>query len=174
MKKKTVIKIVVIVLGVIAATWMPIAFLLDAWLQEDPEITYAEFPVEITYTIHGEEITINETYIFEYDCYDAMRGYLYDSYFKGSGEDEFVLYEDKDRLVKCQMFYYFDYEYLCYDQNIDRLLENRPAWYTYTEEGKTRLTEDQLFEQFGIQIVSWKISAPLDADGNALIKADEA
>ena len=174
MKKKTVIKIVVIVLGVIAATWMPIAFLLDAWLKEDPEITYAEFPVEITYTIHGEEITINETYVFEYVKYVAGIGHKYNSYYKGSGDDNlFVLYEDKDSHVSCEMLSSLDYMCLL-DLDIDSLLEDSPIWYSYTEEGWSRLTEDQLVEQFGIQIVSWKISAPLDADGNVLIKADEA
>ena len=173
--KKTAIKVIVIVLCVIAAYWMPLAFQIHACLRPDPEITYAEFPVEITYEIHGKEKTVNETYIFEYARSDPTHGYLYDYYCKGTSEETFVLYEAKDSHVVCRMFWDYDYMYLHYDrENIDDLLENTPYVYAITNEGSPDydLTEEQLLEQYGIKIISWTISAPLDADGNALIQTD--
>lgn len=73
-------------------------------LPPEPEIACAEFPYEIVCQYNGEVYAVNGDYVCEYDgIYSewANRKLTWNSYVKGTTDDEIVLFENDKIIVYC-------------------------------------------------------------------------
>ena len=182
MKNKKLFIIIAIV--IVAAIILPLLFALFilsiptiflsiyAYLQPappKPEIIYGEFPFELVYSIDGEIITIQDTYVCEYDGWDVHSGSLskvraWDGYIKSTGADELILLEDGNLKFACSLG---SPEYYMSDPS-KPTKEYTPHIY-YIEDpndfgGRSSGTLDiePLLEKYKIKLISWKFSDPIE------------
>lgn len=168
-------KKIVVFLAVFA--WFSVLFLGQLLNRLDPpppspQISYAEFPIELVYEIDGKQYEIKDTMICEQDGYDYGADGLSDKErawtmrFE-SGKDDIIIYDDGETVIYWKFStaatYMGDPESWRYDEYYDGELE----FYTETEihydglSGSglkyTWFTPEDLFENFGIVIIEYKI-----------------
>ena len=137
-----------------------------------PEITYAEFPFEIVYEIHGETVTVQDVYVCEYVGigFDKGRGKHreWKDYIKSSGEEDLILVEDGSLKLACYVGfpeYYmsdpetYDYEYTPF---IGYIIH--PNEYGGTSYGG--LDAEPSLNQYDLKLISWKLSEPIENSFN--------
>ncbi len=157
--------IALILFGVLVISML---FVLNSCRSEEKrEITYKEFPMEITYKINDEIVTKKETYVVEYSGYDPMRGDTYKGYIKGTNEDGIILYAEDALKVICELGstdYYIGKTSRPEDNVVPHIYcqETKQTFLFFKKEEYTVLTESELYEQYGIEIVSWTTTEPLD------------
>ena len=173
MKKKTIIKVTIIVFIIFVVLWLPITFAINSWFfVEDPEITFAEFPIEVTYELNGEIITVKEIYVVCYSGHNPMLGYQYKGYIQSTGEEGIILYEEGNLKVICELG---DADY--YIGKVGRYENDIVPPHIYCQEEKktfvffkkreyTALNETELYDQYGIKIIDWKTTELLDDHWN--------
>ena len=133
-----------------------------------PKITKAEFPFEIVYQIGDETITVNDTFVCEFDGFgwneNFGRNRRWKGYVKSTGGDRLVLLEKDGRKVVCSLgspAYYMS-------DPLGPVAEELIPEVSYTETlpsgGVTSgaLNAESLFEKYGITLLSWEFSAPIE------------
>ncbi len=167
---KTIKTILTVIFGVLilAVIWaLPAAFTINALLQEPPEFTYGEFPMELTYEINGESITVNDIYVVEYSGYDGMLGYQWKGYIQSTGEKGILIYQENDIKIVCEIGdadYYVGKTGL-YEDNIVIpnvfVIEESRKFLNFKSETVTYIPQDKLYEQYGIKLINWSTAEPL-------------
>lgn len=181
-KFKTLKPLIIIVLVVIIAL-SPVTYLLlgllgwgaasiiGIWLftpnPPTPEITYGEFPFEIVYEIDGEMITISDVYVCEYDGIGANEGSgkhrTWKGYFKSTGEERLVLFQDGNLTFACAVGYpeyymsdpcVFNYSYVPYIYYVIS-----PDEFGGASSGVMDI--EQLLERYKLKLISWDLSKPI-------------
>lgn len=171
MKNHKVFTIIVLIIVAAAVLWLPLTFIIySLFIIEDPDFTYGEFPVELTYEINGEEVTVNEIYVVEYSGYDPMLGYGWTGYIQSTKEKGIILYKDDDLKVICELGYpgYYISEFesdkaYIVSPNVYELTEKRTFLFSKEPE-KDYLTETELYEKYGIKIIGWTTADPIDME----------
>ena len=171
MVRENVFTIIILVVIVAAVLGLPLTFIIySLFIVEDPDFTYGEFPVELTYEINGEEVTVNEIYVVEYSAFNPMRGYIWTGYIQSTKEKGIILYEDDDLKVICELGYpgYYISEFdsdkaYIVTPNVYELTEKRTFLFSKETE-KDYLTETELYEKYGIKIISWTTADPIDME----------
>ena len=166
-------KIILIILVVLAAIpfvvglYLPLAFFYTMVTHDDPDITYAEFPIELTYEMNGETYNVNEIYVVDYAGFDGMLGPTWRGYIKSTGKEGIILYQNNDVKVICELGdanYYIGkvgYKGNIVPPNI-YVQEEKPCFLFFKEDNITKLTESDLLQLYGIEIISWTTAEPLD------------
>lgn len=159
-KKGSILKIVAFVFFSVLV--MSALFTLNSCsLVKRPDIVYHEFPMELTYEINGEVVVLKDIYVVEYIGLNPEIGHKYKGYMQSTEEDGFLLCEDAHIKVICQLgnpdYYVGIIKY-----------EIEPRAYCKTEsffygEEYSFLDETELYEQYGIKIISWSTSEPLES-----------
>ncbi len=140
----------------------------DYYLYE-PEIKYGEFPFSITYEIDGERITVEDTYICEFErvYYDVETGKyrrIWNGYLRNTGKDsiEIVTLTDSDNEI--EIYLDVGYPELYMENEIDIDEEIYPIFYQvkYYSYGKSiDNLEEQYIERFGLKIIDYIMSKPI-------------
>lgn len=130
-----------------------------------PEVTSGEFPFKLVYEINGETVTVEESYSFEYVGakwnWNAGWSNEWDACIGNTGEEAVVMTQNGNTKIYASVgnvkYYLGGYEEPDYDPL---------AFYEYTANGRAtsffRLSEDELWEQYKIKIVSWEHSEPIE------------
>ncbi len=154
-KIKRIILIIVIIYLVIMslpATAMSLAGLLNSIEPKTkPEITYYEFPVEITYKSEDKTITISDTYICEFICSWPCRG-EWEGYVKSGGPDKFVLIENDDIII--------DYSLGSPEYYMGDDPKYFPSFRVFKKDNVEFVTIEEL-EVYGISIVEYNLPEPI-------------
>ena len=133
----------------------------------EPTVTYAEFPCTLVYKLNGEEITLTDTIICEYDGIkfdDSGLAYRrqWTEDFK-SGDNSFVLAENDDGT-------YFEFRYW----NVAPYLMGETDYPEYkfrvgsgvyligTDGWSNRLDDYSMYHDYGIRIVSFEYGPPIE------------
>ena len=173
MKKSNLLIIIIAIplciLAFVALPWILIYFgILFSPNPPEPEITYAEFPLELVYTIDEKTFTINDSYICEYDgigMYEGVGKYIkWKKYFKNSKLEELILYEKGEQKIVCDIgspeYYMDDPDYY----NTYAVQENLPRLFlieTFENITKSHYLDDEEMANYRIEIISWKLSPPI-------------
>lgn len=135
----------------------------------EPEVTYCEFPFEITYKLNGETKTISDIYVCEYvgsywnwniGNYREWKGYL-----KSNQNENIVLIKDGNLHLCLSIgspeYYMGDSEYYSdesYTPHIFYVIEPNEAG------GQTSGTDPNMIEKltakYNLKIISWELSEP--------------
>ncbi len=145
------------------------AIFIGGWLSPDPpkpEVTYAEFPFEIVYTVEGETVTVNDIYVCEYVGvgWDEGRGKYrqWKGYIKSSGEDDLILLEDENYKLACSVG---DSGYYMSDPSMPTEKFTPHVYYIRSHKSDIvslgTMDIEQLKEQYKIKLISWKLSSPI-------------
>lgn len=127
-----------------------------------PDIVYQEFPMEITYEINDEIVVLKGIYVIEYSGFNPELGHSYNGYIQSTGEDGFILYEEDRLKVICQLGNTDYYTGLIkYENGVEPRAYRKEESFFYGEQYYF-LDENELYEQYGIKIISWTTSEPLD------------
>lgn len=133
-------------------------------IPSQPQITYGEFPFELTYSIKGETITIKDVYVCEYEGVrfegEYGRSRMWNGYIKGTGEASIFITEDADRKIYCSVgfaTFYMDDE----KHPIERPLQPRFRYETKNSTASGSLS-DELLAYYDIEIISWTFSEPIE------------
>ena len=133
-----------------------------------PAVTYAEFPFEVVYEIDNEVVTVNDVFVCEFDGFawneNEGKHRQWRGYVKSTGKDHLVLLEEGSLTIACKLgtaAYYMS------DPSMDGAGEFTPYLYytrTYASGGVSTSVAglDKLLEQYGISIISWKLSKPIE------------
>ena len=131
-----------------------------------PEITYGEFPFEIVYEIDGKQITVQDTYICEFDGFGANEGVgkyrSWKGYVKSTGEEHMLMLEDNNTVIYC---YVGKAEYYMNDE--ERYYGVYPITPHLYGVSKTddlyynSMYPDEILEYYKIKIISWEFSEPI-------------
>lgn len=132
-----------------------------------PEITYGEFPFEIVYKLDNKTITINDVYVCEYTGIGADKGSgkhrTWKGYFKSTGEDKLILYQNENLTFACAVgypeYYMSDPSILNYEYTPYIYYVISPNEYGGTSSGVMDI--EPLLQQYKISLVSWKLSKPI-------------
>ncbi len=163
MKKKILIISISVLLVVAVAITVSVVAIRNSYM---PEIKQGEFPFALTYKINGEEKTVNDTYVCEFDGigFDTGRGFYreWKGYVKSSGAENVLIAEDENRKIYCQVgepnYYMGDHEYLDWET----ISLSPPHLYA---EKKTDsfdyMSADEIKETYNIEIVSWDFKEPI-------------
>ena len=133
-----------------------------------PQVTRGEFPFEIVYEKNGERVTVRDVYVCEFEGiewnenfgrYRRWKGYL-----KSTGENTLVLLEDNGATITCNVgsaAYYMN------DPNGPDIDEITPTVQRVqrTSSGgvsAATLSAETLSEQYGIRLLSWSFSEPIE------------
>ena len=160
-KKVKILKIIAFVFFSVLVISMSFA-LNSCFLVETPDVQYHEFPMEITYEINGEIVEQEGIYVIEYSGVDLELGHRYDGYIKSTGEDGFILYEEDRIKVLCKLGDAYYYTGLIKYENGVEARAYRKEESFWDGEQYYILDETELYEQYGIKIISWTTSEPLD------------
>ena len=169
MEKGKIIILRMIVSILFSVLGMSMLFVLTSCRSKtEPQYTYEEFPMEITYKINDEIATKKEIYVVEYSGFNPELGYSYKGYIKSTDEDGIILYEEDNLKVICELGYadYYLGKVGRYENNVVPLHiyreETKNSFLFFKEKEYTVLTESELYEQYGIKIISWTTAEPLD------------
>lgn len=137
----------------------------------EPKITYAEFPFTLVYSVDGNVITVNNTYVCEYEgigwaaaggSYRKWKGYV-----KETGLENVLICEDSKRKIFCVVG-----EPLYYMGEKERF--ERKGWknkslsppHLYSDD-KTDdydlISVEEIKQTYNIEIISWEFSPPIQA-----------
>ena len=133
-----------------------------------PTITHAEFPCTLVYELNGEEITLTDTIICEYDGieYDdssmTYRRQWTEDFRSGDGRFTLAEYDNGS----CIVFHYQnvceylmgDTDYSGYAQELDSGVFRIAA----SGHGSGFIEEDILYNDYGIRIVSFEYGPPIE------------
>lgn len=160
-KKVSILRIIAFIF--ISVLVISMLFSLNScFFVKDPDIVYQEFPMEITYEINDEIVTLKEIYVVEYIGFNPEIGYSYKGYIQSTGEDGFILYEDDDLKLICKLG---DADYYIgitqYKNDVEPRAYRKEESFFYGER-YFFLDETELYEQYGIKIISWTTSKPLE------------
>ena len=165
-----------ITLGIIV---LPIVSLVGLWLvvcaieamppyPALPENTSGEFPFELTYEINGEMITVNDSLMCKFDMYYGdfhnSKAVAWSSYLKSDESKDEVLIAETDGVKFFCSVGSAGYYMGEYDDNY----EASPNVYSVQEHklGGTLThffqSEEELYEQYGIRIISYEFSPPIE------------
>lgn len=133
---------------------------------EKPAITYGEFPFRLEYEINGRREFMEDTLIIEYKGVgiDAGRGKF------RRWEDRLASGNERITLFKSDLIeiYYPHGGSKYYMGDLEEYVSFNPAFpnaaYMTIEKNITQsgiITEDDLMEQYGIQLMSWDIADPI-------------
>lgn len=127
----------------------------DSSQEPKPQITYGEFSVELTYTVDNQTIETVDIYVCEYAGYtEAINLRRWDGYMKSTKKVGFVLYDEKDTKIFCKIgdpsYYMGDSKEAPY-----------PIIIKDTGALSGMITQEELFEDYGIKLVEWKTSPPI-------------
>jgi len=182
MKTNSIVKFSIIILICIAAYFiLPwVAIFAGVSLSpnpQKPEILYAEFPFKLVFEMNGEQRTVEDTLICEYDGIGMNEGVGKYRKWKRrlqSGNEVIVLFETENIL-----------EQTTYGVIVSRSIifslgtpnyymgENEKFEYTFPDAScreiyrageirSRRVSADELFEKYGIRLISWEILPPID------------
>lgn len=170
-------KIIIIILGIMVAI---VGFFMLPWIAIGlgiffspappmPEITYEEFPFRLVYELNGEPIVVEDAIICEYDGIGMDEGQGKRRKWKSrlaSGNDRVVLLTIDDTRSVCYStgaeasYYMGDWSGVTQDGN-NRI---QPSYMRY-ESGEsahtTIIPSPELFDKYGIEIISWEPSPPI-------------
>ena len=141
------------------------------WLSPDPpkpQITFAEFPFELVYTLDGKTITINDVYVCEYDGIDIDEGQgkhlKWKSYIKNSNLEKLVLFVDDNKQIICDIgapgYYMGDPKYYEIYGSYD-IVPNLILIEDYEEITSTHDLSEEEMNSFKIELISWEFSKPI-------------
>lgn len=132
-----------------------------------PEVTYGEFPFEIVYELDGETITVNDVFVCEYagiaPAESIAKKRYWKGYIKSTGEDKFVLIEDGDLRLLCDVgvpeYYMNDYPALA-KKPIPRthLIERVPGGTVHYSEAEI----NELMAKHKLNLISINLSDPIE------------
>ena len=181
-KKEKTTKILLIVLcgiiataifamGVVFVAGLPGLILYFGIMMEEappkPEITYGEFPFEVTYEIDGETITVKDIYVCEYDGIGANatgKYRLWKGYIKSTGEEDLVLLTDGNLKLVCALgwpSYYMGDSYLSGEEFTPYIYyEIYPNEFGGTSSGVMDI--EPILEKYKIKLISWELSEPIE------------
>lgn len=159
-------------------------FLTSCANQSPPSIKHGEFPFYLKYEMHGKIYEIRDTVICDFAGYDFSVGKTrsWEERLK-SGRDRIsiILKENEASVLKPGRInkvseLYFSYgeaQYYMGDPNANDAIYAKPDFCyveTYDETPKitsidaTNLTKKQLQRYFGIKVIKWTFSKPIDND----------
>ena len=167
----SVLTLIIIITLLIAAPFLGLSayknYMLSSWkLPPEPQITYGEFPFEITYKIGGQSFSCKDVYICEYEGTDwgFDMGYFrnWRGYLKSNGEENLVLLNCDNRQIICTVGspeYYMNAQENTDIQNfVPKLILLQK-----TEAGNSScLLSKELQEYYNIELISWKLSEPIE------------
>ena len=170
MKKKTIFLLIHIILIVLAIISLPLTFIIHSIFFAPPPsyATYGEFPITLTYEINGETVTTNEIYVVECNGYNPMLGYTYSGRIQSTGEQGIILYQENNYKIICEFGTpdYYIGKTSGYENNIVPphyyIQEEKRTFLFFKEKTFTVLTENELYEQYSIRLVSWTTAEPLE------------
>ncbi len=124
-----------------------------------PEITQGEFAVSLTYKINGETVTVSDIYLCEYLSYDSVLDKRrWGGEMQSTGKIGFVLHRNLTKEIICWIgtadYYMGD-------------MPDLPSPYPIVAEcsrfsgSSGVIGEDELYEKYGIELVSWECSPPV-------------
>ncbi len=133
----------------------------------EPGVTYSEFPIEVTYEIDGEVVTVSGIYVCEYSHWDELtKRRIWSGYMKDTEEFGLLLYEGKHEKVFCRIGaagYYMGDEI---DEKYMKpsFFKKYNPWYEafHMLVDKGVRNERQIFEEYKIKVISWKIPDPIE------------
>ena len=166
-KVKKLLPVLVVILVIVAVLWLPATYIIGAFFAEEPDMTYMEFPMEITYEINGDVVTRKEIFVVKYLGLDPSIGYTYKGYIKGTEEKGIVLYEEDDLKVICELgtVDHFLGKYGGYEDGdvpMKLYCQEEKGFLLFKKEVKTDLTEGELYRKYGIKIISWTTAEPFE------------
>ncbi|HCL01412.1 MAG TPA: hypothetical protein DHW61_03200 [Lachnoclostridium phytofermentans] len=152
--------------------------------QSSPTIVNGEFPIHFTYELNGNIYDIEDTVICEFSGFDVSGGFgkmrTWDEYLK-SGTNRISILTAKNvhsvldsARVDTEIEIFLDYgqgDYYMDDPNASSLTHGKPhVCYVETYDASpkerhhyaTALTDKQLQEYFGIKIINFTFSPPID------------
>lgn len=144
-----------------------------------PEITYGEFPFQLTYEIDGETKVIEDTIICEFDGFEsrgtAGKYRVWKSYLK-SGNERITLLDlrplelinELDYTILELFFYWGNAAYYMGD-NLDSGWKSAQSFdevnYLYKTKDETIggsvYKADEAYEKYKIKLISWEIAPPI-------------
>ena len=136
--------------------------------QIDPKIKNAEFPFLLTYKHNEELVTVEGTYVCEYDGvgWDSGRMFYrkWKGYVKETGLENVLICEDSERRVFCQVgeprYYMGDFQ----DLGWDDISLSPPHLYIVKKNANYEfLSVDEIKQVYAIEIVSWEFSNPIQS-----------
>ena len=125
-----------------------------------PEIQYAKFPFEIVYSVDGEIYEVKDVFVCEYKGighpFDGEKELEWQTYIESSGERDFELFEAENRkgiYIDLGNEEYYMMGKKPYDEYV-------PG--EYLHDGYHKLNLQEAKEQLGIEIISAKLSDPIE------------
>ena len=173
-KKKKIIKILVISAIVLVAGFILICALPFLWfiavilynmfidIPSKPKVKEGEFPFELVYEYKGEQVTITDTIVCEYDGYSFSLegGNSRDWKCSFKDNDEYVYYVDIENEPYLYIVVPEAPEYYMGEDDVSK--EYAEPYIKYTdEETGTYYEEKEEIEVVDIKIIEWRPSAPL-------------
>lgn len=178
MKKKNIIILCTVIISVLLIIMLIPAFLLALLYAHipnipEPEVTYAEFPFELVYKKGDEIITVNDVYVCEYkgvvlQAY-SKKARKWEGYVKSVGDPDLdlVLAQEGDTYLVCTLdsplYYMGDPENVTYEASEPTVIYvTKPNKMGGVSSGIDSGTLDPLIEKYGIDIISWEYSEPIE------------
>ena len=187
-------KISLIIISIAIASFLSICFLFFSALlgyvaltnpnpPQIPATYYGEFPFKLVYEINGEQKTIEDTLVIEYQGYRISAGSL------GTLENDWNAYLER-RKDEQETQYYYTEQFVLLDNYIDgchiriefdvgsceyymgleeadvfsyiyRYGTSAGDFILFSPEYEGRISEEELYDEFGIKIIEKQISKPL-------------
>lgn len=168
--------------SLIISVFLIVLFLASCANQSPPSIKHGEFPFHLEYEMYGKPYEIRDTVICDFDGYDMSAGKFrsWEEHLK-SGRDRISIMRKENkasvlkpgRINKVSELYfsYGDAQYYMGDPNARTALHAKPSFCyveTYEETPQTtrvdatNLTRKQLQLHFGIRVIKWAFSKPID------------
>ena len=120
-----------------------------------PQVSYGEFPLELTYTIDEDTIKISDIYICEYSGYIESIDFLeWDGYMKSTKEIGFLIYDKGNTKIFCLLGYPSYYMGELQEEPHPVIVEEKGA-------GSGTITEEELLKNYGIELKTWKTASPI-------------
>lgn len=136
----------------------------------DPKITYMEFPFMLSYKLNGEIITIEDSYVCEYQGVKYNKGYGYHrtwtGYIKSSNDDLLLITEDNERKIYCLVGdpqYYMNedlYELTDFTTSPHLIAREKDG----TTPTRPKLSTEEICDYYNIELLDWDFSPPLTTD----------
>ena len=168
-KKKKGLKIaLIIILVIVLVVLAPLLFLGGPLLFDmianrpgKPQEKHGEFPFELVYEYDGEEFTVNETIVCDFEriefSIDGGNKRKWNCYIEGN-EDYGRYYLDHEKNLYIQIP--LEADYYMGDASFDSELA-KPYIFFIDESTGTTYYEQDLMEVAGAKIISWTTSEPL-------------
>ena len=169
MKKKVLIGSF-LVLGLVVAFWLFVSggILGEALFDRPgkPKIKHGEFPFELVYEYNGQQFTVNETIICDYEgisfFLEGGNSREWNCYITNNDDyGRYYLDETKHPTLYIQMPLYAEY----YMGALDVGVEYATPYIFFTDNSTgTTYYEQDLMDVVGAKIISWELSSPLEGN----------